>query len=128
GLAVAMSLAMLVAGCAAILSGTPAIRAPQSVAAHPNTEVVGAAALGNRGPRADAGRTQAMLGKLPLYFVQNHGQEDARVAYYVQGHDTAVYFGPDGVTFALSRSTSGAPQDAAGAPTVQDAATAQTVS
>ena len=31
-------------------------------------------------------------GKLPLYFVENRGQLDARVAYYIQGRDTSVYF------------------------------------
>ena len=37
-------------------------------------------------------RVQTLLGKLPLYFIENGGQEDSRVAYYVQGKDTAVYF------------------------------------
>ncbi len=42
------------------------------------------------------------LGKLPLYFVENRGQLDARVAYYIQGRDKVVYFTASGVTFALS--------------------------
>ncbi|MBI3912338.1 MAG: SBBP repeat-containing protein [Armatimonadetes bacterium] len=45
----------------------------------------------------------AAFGKLPLYFIENRGQVDPRVAYYVQGHDTSVYFTPRGLTFALSR-------------------------
>ena len=53
---------------------------------------------------------QAALGKLPLYFVENHGQLDERVAYYVQGRDTTLYFTSQGLTLALS---SPAPQPAA---------------
>ena len=52
---------------------------------------------------------QATLGKLPLYFVENHGQLDARVAYYVQGCDTSLYFTSQGLTLALNRT---APQPA----------------
>jgi hypothetical protein len=45
----------------------------------------------------------AVLGKLPLYFIENRGQMQAQVAYYVQGRDTTLYFTPQGVTFVLSR-------------------------
>jgi beta-propeller repeat-containing protein/thrombospondin type 3 repeat protein len=41
-------------------------------------------------------------GKLPLYFIENRGQLASRVAYYVQGADTTVYFTSDGITFALT--------------------------
>ena len=47
-------------------------------------------------------RVETALGKLPLYFIENHGQLDARVGYYVQGRDKIVYFTPQGLTFALS--------------------------
>src|SRR5205814_6792961 len=60
-------------------------------------------------PPASAATTatvQAALGKLPLYFVENHGQLDARVAYYVQGHDTSLYFTSQGLTFTLNRPAS----------------------
>ena len=43
----------------------------------------------------------AGFGKLPLYFVENQGQLDQRVAYYIRGDDKTIYFTPDGVTFAL---------------------------
>ncbi len=39
---------------------------------------------------------------LPLYFVENQGQLDERVAYTIQGSDKTIYFSPDGVTFALT--------------------------
>jgi hypothetical protein len=47
-------------------------------------------------------KAQETFGKLPLSFIENRGQLDARVAYYVQGADTTVYFTSDGVTFALT--------------------------
>jgi hypothetical protein len=46
-------------------------------------------------------RVEQALGQLPLYFVENQGQMDEQVAYYVQGRDTSVYFTSEGVTFAL---------------------------
>jgi len=39
---------------------------------------------------------------MPLYFVENQGQMDERVAYYIQGSDKTIYFTPEGVTFALT--------------------------
>ncbi|TLY27567.1 MAG: hypothetical protein E6K63_10590 [Nitrospirae bacterium] len=45
---------------------------------------------------------QAPYGKLPLYFVENQGQVDARVAYFLQGRDTTVYFTSQDVTIALT--------------------------
>lgn len=41
-------------------------------------------------------------GQLPLYFIENKGQVAERVAYYLEGKDTSVYFAADGVMFALS--------------------------
>jgi hypothetical protein len=45
--------------------------------------------------------TGGPLARLPLYFIENRGQVDERVAYYVQGRDKTLYFTPQGVTFAL---------------------------
>jgi hypothetical protein len=42
------------------------------------------------------------FGKLPLYFIENRGQLDRRVAFYAQGSDKAIYFTDKGLTFALS--------------------------
>ncbi|HLG14939.1 MAG TPA: SBBP repeat-containing protein [Blastocatellia bacterium] len=47
-------------------------------------------------------RSDEAYGKMPLYFVENRGQVDSRVAYYVRGKDKSVYFTPDGVTFLLT--------------------------
>src|SRR5687768_2985746 len=44
---------------------------------------------------------RAALGRLPLYFVENQGQLDPRVAYYGSVQRTSVYFTPSGVTYAL---------------------------
>ena len=46
---------------------------------------------------------------MPLYFIENRGQLDSRVAYYVQGRDTALYFTADGMTLALTDPTSREP-------------------
>jgi hypothetical protein len=45
----------------------------------------------------------AVLANFPLYFVKNHGQLDQRVAYYVLGGSTQVFFTQDGVTFVFSK-------------------------
>jgi hypothetical protein len=50
---------------------------------------------------ASAARLKEAVKKLPLYFIENHGQVDPRVAYYVQGGDTSVYFTAAGITFTL---------------------------
>jgi hypothetical protein len=42
-------------------------------------------------PPATAGLDQS-FGRLPLYFVENRGQTDLRVAYTVLGGGTQVYF------------------------------------
>ena len=41
------------------------------------------------------------LGESELAFVENRGQQDARVAYYLPGSDTAVYFTSGGLTLAF---------------------------
>jgi Beta-propeller repeat len=38
---------------------------------------------------------------LPLYFIENRGQLDDRITYYVQGHDKTIYFTPGGLTYSL---------------------------
>ena len=60
--------------------------------------------------RADAAtreRVQAGLGKLPVYFIENRGQTDARAAYYVQGSATNVYFTKTGIAYLLTGRTGG---------------------
>ncbi|MFN8459054.1 MAG: FG-GAP-like repeat-containing protein, partial [Anaerolineae bacterium] len=47
---------------------------------------------------------EVAFGQLPLYFIENQGQLDDRVAYYIQGHDKTLYFTQEGITFALSPS------------------------
>ncbi len=45
------------------------------------------------------------LGKMSLCFIENSGQLDKQVAYYVQGRDKMLYFTPQGITFALANMT-----------------------
>jgi len=52
--------------------------------------------------RPETARIQEAYGKLPLYFIENKGQVDSRVAFYVQGADTMLYFTREGVTFGLT--------------------------
>lgn len=44
----------------------------------------------------------ADLSNIPLYFVENAGQIDSRVAYYLVSPEATAYFTPGGVTFSLS--------------------------
>jgi uncharacterized repeat protein (TIGR01451 family) len=44
---------------------------------------------------------------VPLYFIENRGQVDARVAYYLHGANKILYFGSEGVTMVLSKPSSG---------------------
>ena len=51
---------------------------------------------------ATKAKVEAALGRMPLYFVENRGQLDHRVAYYIQGSDTSIYFTNQGMTLALT--------------------------
>ncbi len=53
-------------------------------------------------PAVSTDGVKATLQQLPLSFIENKGQVDPKVAYYVQGSTTAIYFTPSGVTFSLS--------------------------
>jgi len=52
--------------------------------------------------QATQSRVSETFGKLPLYFIENRGQVDARVSYYVQGSDKAIFFTETGLTFVLN--------------------------
>src|SRR5688572_27966652 len=43
----------------------------------------------------------AALDGLPLLFIENRGQSDPRVAFYIQSSEKSVYFTREGVTFYL---------------------------
>jgi uncharacterized repeat protein (TIGR01451 family) len=57
-------------------------------------------AAGLRGTAHESGRV-ARLGSAPLAFIENRGQLDARVAYYLQGAETSAYFTSEGMTLVL---------------------------
>ncbi|MBW2072914.1 MAG: SBBP repeat-containing protein [Deltaproteobacteria bacterium] len=42
------------------------------------------------------------LPRIPLYFIENRGQLDPQIAYYIQGQHLSVYFTSHGVVFVLS--------------------------
>ena len=64
-------------------------------------------------PAATKPQVVETFGKLPLYFIENQGQLDPRVAYYIQGGDKNIYFTSRGVTFALTRAGEGEPSSEA---------------
>ena len=88
----------------------PALPGPESEAARPLFQQVSGEV-----PQATRHQVLEAYGKLPLYFIENQGQLDARVAYYIQGRDKSVFFTPQGVTYAL---TGPGEQEAAAAPRV----------
>jgi hypothetical protein len=69
-----------------------------AVAAPPTTRDAVAAPPGAWDPVAAPSPAQAILAQLPLYFVENRGQIDPQVSYYIQGSDKILYFTPHGVT------------------------------
>src|SRR5918996_619710 len=62
----------------------------------------------NSSTPAPAERRAASVRKasLPLYFVENRGQLDDQVAYYVHGTNKILYFGSAGVTIVLNQPSS----------------------
>jgi hypothetical protein len=52
--------------------------------------------------RSALDRAQERFGKLPLYFVENIGQTDSTVRYYIPGNDRSIYFANNGVTLSFS--------------------------
>jgi hypothetical protein len=47
-------------------------------------------------------RINEAFGKLPLYFVENRGQADDRVAYYIEGKDKSIWFTSEGLTYSIT--------------------------
>jgi len=104
----------------AVVTGACSLGGPPSqVTAERQRMPVEVAADAGSANAAASSRAEALLGKLPPYFIENRGQEDPRVAYYLQGRDIAIYFTSTGVTFALSEPDGGA--SAGGHPAEGDA-------
>src|SRR6185369_8256615 len=93
-IAPALLLALVLFGNLPFTSG---ISAP-AAAAPPSSPVAGSPVT-DKETRA---RVAESFGKLPLYFVENRGQLDKRVGYYVQGIDKTIYFTNHGLTFVLN--------------------------
>lgn len=59
---------------------------------------------GFSGPREKDGEClnhESSFGRLPLYFIENRGQMDEAVSYYVQGLDKTLYFTSRGLSITL---------------------------
>jgi len=100
GSAARFLLIVLLAGAFLPVSRSGALPAPgpRAHSAAPIAEVVDDPAEAGPAPA----KAKRSFGQLPLYFVENQGQVDSQVDYYVQGSDKTIYFSPQGLTFALS--------------------------
>ena len=54
-----------------------------------------------------------IFAQMPLYFIENQGQVDERISYYLQGQDKIIYFTPTGLTIIFSGAIESTP-DAVG--------------
>ncbi len=61
-------------------------------------------------PAGDSQQVGTLFHQLPLYFVENRGQVDEEVLYYLVGRETGVYFAQRGVTYALTGQVGGSPE------------------
>lgn len=74
---------------------TPARTQPKAAAAPVHAAAPAAPAVAPEPPPAPAApRVLPDFGRMPLHFIANERQIAAPVAYYVQGHDKALYFTP----------------------------------
>ena len=68
----------------------------------PSTGLLPAPVPPTRSVGVDQARVKETLHNTPLAFIENRGQVDAQVLYYLQGRDTTVYFTKRAATFSLS--------------------------
>ena len=61
--------------------------------------------------KTDKGRTLESYGKLPLYFIENKGQVDSKVRFYVKTPGQTLYFTDEGIVFDLFRKKAEASKD-----------------
>jgi hypothetical protein len=80
-----------------------ALLALASLAALASSNAPSLAPLSDGGDKA----AQSAYGKLPLSFVPNKGQVDARARFYAQAPGLGVFFGDDKVTLALQKERKG---------------------
>ncbi len=73
----------------------------------PLREQTGATRARTKPDSATRVRVQTALDQLPLYFIENRGQMDQQVAYYVQGTTSSFYFTSEGLTFSFKRQDAG---------------------
>jgi len=64
--------------------------------------------------RAGSAPAAGTLDDFPLYFIENRGQVEGRLGYYLEGREASVYFSPAGLTYLLKQGR--AEQSAAATP------------
>ena len=72
---------------------------PTGCGSHPRCELLSAQSKSD-GPAQQ--RATDSCDKLPLCFIENRGQVDSSIRYYVKGADKSVYFTSTGITFVLT--------------------------
>lgn len=70
-------------------------------------QATGESALLPAAETATQQQINAAFGKLPLYFVENRGQMDERVAFTIQGRDKSIWFTSEGVTYSITKPDAG---------------------
>jgi hypothetical protein len=85
----------------ALLTAVIGVMPVQATVLAPSGNLTDANKIPITAPCVASGQPQAALAQLPLYFVKNRGQTDARVAYYVQQGDANFYFTASEVVMAL---------------------------
>ena len=69
-----------------------------SACSHKTPETPAPVTLG----KVDDSRVTESFAGLPLYFIENRGQTDPKVSYYIKGKDETLFFTKEGITFALT--------------------------
>ena len=89
--------------CAGIAAAAIAMATAGSTGARTLDVAGGAVAYGAQAPQATS--AQSAFAAMPLAFVQNRGQTDARVRYYALGNHYAFFATPDELMLSLTKGT-----------------------
>jgi len=73
-----------------------------------NLEKWGKPDKSNSQTNTDSLNVDRAFGKMPLYFIENQGQVDGPVSFYVKGSNKTIYFTSEGLTYVLNERKGGA--------------------
>jgi hypothetical protein len=109
GAPIVLVLALLLNACAPSLPPAGAPGGPGATTPAPWSTTILTPPIGRPTVSASHASPIEGFGRLPLSFVENHGQTDPQVAYYVTSPDLTLYFSPGGLTYAVTGPTGPAP-------------------